>query len=200
VTPVFNTHRMVKEYNERLYEPAAAKHRELLAGDCAEAVEISRWKTRIRHDWPQVRISDVHLASEDRLSVTVGEKLSVTARVHLGDIDPKFVRVQAYFGEAANSTIGKASIIDLDDSKKADKGDYLYTGAISATESGAYGLTNSGSLPGLDSGQHVHFSVRRYATRAAICGSSYFSAKEGISPLMPPRIVVAMRALLSARL
>ena len=140
VTPVFNTHRMVKEYNERLYEPAAAKHRELLAGDCAEAVEISRWKARIRHDWPQVRISDVHLASEDRLSVTVGEKLSVTARVHLGDIDPKFVRVQAYFGEAANSTIGKASIIDLDDSKKADKGDYLYTGAISATESGAYGL------------------------------------------------------------
>jgi len=140
VTPVFTTHRMVKEYNERLYEPAAIKHRELLSDDCAKASEISHWKARIRQDWPQVRISDVHLASEDRLSVTVGETVKVTARVRLGDIDPKFVRVQAYFGETLNSSIGKASIIDLDDLKKGEKGEYLYSGEIRATESGAYGL------------------------------------------------------------
>ncbi len=140
VTPVFNTHRMVKEYNERLYERAAGKHRELIENGCAKATEIGQWKTRIRHDWPQVRISDVHLASEGRLSVTVGETLSVTARVHLGDIDPKFVRVQAYLGETANAMIGKASIVDLEKCKKAEHGDYLYDGEIHATESGAYGL------------------------------------------------------------
>ena len=140
VTPVFNTHRMVKEYNERLYEPASGKHRELSEHDCAKATEISKWKARIRNDWPQVRISDVHLASEERLSVTVGETLGVSARVHLGDIDPKFVRVQAYYGEAHNAAIGKASIVDLDDCKKAEQGDYLYHGEIRATESGAYGL------------------------------------------------------------
>jgi starch phosphorylase len=140
VTPVFNTHRMVKEYNERLYEPAAYRHREMLEHECAKASEISQWKSRIRHDWPQVRISDVHLASEERMSVTVGETLGVSARVHLGDIDPKFVQVQAYFGEAVNSSIGKATIVDLDDSKKAGGGDYLYNGSIKATESGAYGL------------------------------------------------------------
>jgi len=140
VTPVFNTHRMVKEYNERLYEPAALKHRELAEDNCAKAGEVSKWKRSIRHDWPQVRISDVHLASEGQLSVTVGEKLGVTARVHLGDIDPKFVQVQAYFGEASNSSIAKASIANLDDCKKAEHGDYIYHGEISATESGAYGL------------------------------------------------------------
>ncbi len=140
VTPVFNTHRMVKEYNERLYEPAAGKHRELLEHNCANAVEIARWKERIRHDWPQVRISDVHLASEEKLSVTVGEKLGVSARVHLGEIEPKFVQVQAYFGETSNSSIGKATVVDLSDCKKTDHGDYLYNGEISATESGAYGL------------------------------------------------------------
>ncbi len=74
------------------------------------------------------------------MSVTVGETLGVSARVHLGDIDPKFVRVQAYFGEAVNASIGKAAIVDLDDCKKADHGDYLYHGEIRATESGAYGL------------------------------------------------------------
>jgi len=140
VTPVFNTHRMVKEYNERLYEPAAVKHRELFDNNCAKATEISKWKARIRHDWPQVRISDVHLSSEERMSVTVGETLTVSARVHLGDIDPKFVLVQAYFGETANSSIGKANIVDLDDCKKSEHGDYLYRGEFRATESGAYGL------------------------------------------------------------
>jgi starch phosphorylase len=140
VTPVFNTHRMVTEYNERLYEPAADRHRELSEKNCAKATEISQWKARIRHDWPQVRISDVHLGSEDRLSVTVGEKLTVSVRLHLGDIDPKFVRVQAYFGETANAVIAKATIVDLNDCTKADRGDYLYHGEIPAMESGAYGL------------------------------------------------------------
>ena len=140
VTPVFNTHRMVKEYNERLTSRPPSSTRELSGDGCAKATEISQWKARIRHDWPQVRISDVHIASEDRLSVTVGEKLGVSARVHLGDIEPKFVQVQAYYGEEANSTIGKASIVDLSDCKKAEHGDYLYRGEITAAESGAYGL------------------------------------------------------------
>ena len=32
VVPVFNTHRMVKEYNERLYEPAAQAHADARRG------------------------------------------------------------------------------------------------------------------------------------------------------------------------
>src|SRR5207244_8964935 len=68
VTPVFNTHRMVREYNERLYEPAATKQTELSANECAKATEISEWKNRVRKDWPQVRIADVQIASGERLS------------------------------------------------------------------------------------------------------------------------------------
>jgi glycogen phosphorylase len=140
VTPEFNTHRMVTEYNERLYEPAANKHRELHSDKCAEALEISKWKTQIRKDWPQVRISDVQLTDADLINVIVGEKIKVTAKVHLGNIEPKYVRVQAFYGETQNSAIGKATIIDLDDTKKAGNGDYLYSGEIAATDSGAYGL------------------------------------------------------------
>jgi len=140
VTPVFNTHRMVREYYERLYQPAAGRRRQLSEKKCAAATELSQWKARIRHDWPQVRISEVHLAIEDSLSVTVGEQLKVSARVHLGDIEPKFVQVQAYFGEAANSSIGKATIVNLDDCSQTEHGDYMYHGQIAAEESGAYGL------------------------------------------------------------
>ena len=140
VTPVFNTHRMVREYNERLYEPAAAKQTELSASSFTKAAEISQWKDRMRREWPQVSIFDVQIANSDRTNVTVGETLEVSARVHLGAIEPKFVQVQAYFGEAENNTISKPSIIDLSDSKKLDNGNHLFRGSIPASESGAYGL------------------------------------------------------------
>src|SRR6202035_4203057 len=55
VTPIFNTHRMVKEYTERLYVPAAQAYREFSQNDCAAANDLSQWKSRIRNDWPQIR-------------------------------------------------------------------------------------------------------------------------------------------------
>src|SRR5438874_1756036 len=53
VTPVFNTHRMVKEYTERLYIPAAKSHADFSDQGCAAAVQLSQWKTKIRKDWAQ---------------------------------------------------------------------------------------------------------------------------------------------------
>lgn len=140
VTPVFNTHRMVREYNERLYESAAAKQAELSSGKCAKSIEVSRWKDRVRQVWPHVSIYDVHVASEGRVNVTVGESLDISAKVHLGALEPKFVRVQAYFGEADNNTIGKPTVVDLDSPERIDHGNYLYRGSIPASDSGAYGL------------------------------------------------------------
>src|SRR5216117_2893554 len=43
ITPVFNTHRMVKDYAERLYFPAARAHREFSQGNCAAAAKLSKW-------------------------------------------------------------------------------------------------------------------------------------------------------------
>src|SRR5437763_5561426 len=84
VTPVFNTHRMVKEYTERLYVPAAQAYREFSQDDCAAATDLSQWKTRIRKDWPQIRIDQVEVANKDRKNIPVGDSLEVSARVHLG--------------------------------------------------------------------------------------------------------------------
>src|SRR5246127_141482 len=58
VTPVFNTHRMVKEYTERLYIPAARSHVDFARDNSAGATELSQWKSKMRKDWPQVRIQD----------------------------------------------------------------------------------------------------------------------------------------------
>src|SRR5438094_196228 len=147
VTPVFNTHRMVKEYTERLYIPAAKSHKDFSRDNCAAATHLSQWKTQIRKDWPEVRISDVQIGNKDRQSILVGESLQITARVHLGAVDPQHVRVETYHGEADNGDIRNPTATVLDQASQADgDGNYLYQGSVPASESGTYGFSVRGVL------------------------------------------------------
>src|SRR5882757_5041772 len=142
VTPVFNTQRMVKEYTERLYVPAAKSHENFSREGCGAATHLSQWKTQMRKDWPQVRISDVQIGNKDRQSILVGESLEITARVHLGAVDPQHVRVEAYNGEVDNGDIRNPSATLLNQTGNADgNGNYIYQGAVPASESGTYGFS-----------------------------------------------------------
>jgi len=142
VTPVFNTQRMVKEYTERLYIPAVKSHEDFSRDSCGAATQLSHWKVQMRKDWPQVQISDVQIANKDRQNILVGESLQVSARVHLGAVDPKHVRVEVYHGEADNGAIRNPTSTVLNQSSLADgDGNYLYQGSVPATESGTYGFS-----------------------------------------------------------
>jgi starch phosphorylase len=142
VTPVFNTHRMVEEYNERLYEHAALAQSRLSAGGGKKAIEIANWKQKIRELWPQVRVSDVEVLNPDRLGIPVGESVKIRAKVQLGDLQPDFVRVQAYYGESMDAQIARPTICDLVEFEKLSApGEYQYFGTIPAQESGSYGFS-----------------------------------------------------------
>jgi len=141
VTPVFNTHRMVKEYTERLYIPAARSHENFAQNGCEPATQLSQWKARMRKDWPQVRIHDVQVGNKDRQNILVGESLQVSAHVYLGDVDPNHVRVEAYHGEADNGGIKNPSVSVLNASGRNGDGSYLYQGLVPASDSGAYGFS-----------------------------------------------------------
>jgi alpha-glucan phosphorylases len=141
VTPVFNTHRMVMEYTERLYAPAAKAYREFCQDNCVAATGLSEWKTQMRKQWPQVRIDEVHVDNADRQSIPVGESVQVSARVHLGSVDPQQVRVEAYHGEADNGGIKNPVITRLEQAGQNGDGSYIYRGAVPASESGAYGFS-----------------------------------------------------------
>ena len=142
VTPVFNTHRMVQEYTERLYRPAELAQEEFARDDCRAAIELSQWKARIRKDWAQVQISDVQIGNEDRHNILVGAALRVSAKVQLGGVDPQHVRVEAYHGEADNDQVRNPAVTPLyqSDQREGD-GNYLYHGSVPATESGMYGFS-----------------------------------------------------------
>lgn len=141
VTPIFNTHRMVKEYTERLYIPAAQSHGNFSQNGCEPATHLSQWKSHMRKVWPQVRIYDVQVGNKDRQNILVGESLQVSAHVNLGDVDPSHVRVEAYHGEAENGGIKNPSVTVLNPSGRNGDGSYVYEGSVPASESGAYGFS-----------------------------------------------------------
>jgi starch phosphorylase len=103
---------------------------------------LSQWKTKMRKDWPQVQVSDVQVANKDQQSVSVGESLQISARVHLGAVDPQHVRVEAYHGEVDNGDLRNPTATVLNQSSQADgNGNYIYQGSVPATESGTYGFS-----------------------------------------------------------
>ncbi len=140
ITPVFNTDRMVSEYTERLYEPAARANAVLAAKNGAKARILSEWKDSIRAAWPAVRVDVVEVERAGG-SVQVGDSLPVRATVHLGSLGPENVTVQAYYGEEFNAQILSPSTTGLELAAKLDGGAYLYRGTVAAADSGSYGLS-----------------------------------------------------------
>lgn len=146
IVPVYNTHRMVSEYNESLYEPAASAFSVMSENHCRNAVALSKWKAEIRPLWSAIRVNDYSITYDVADGTTarelfyVGEQLKVTAHVHLGGVKPENVRVQAYFGPVDKSRITVPSIVDLQLEKHTDDANYVFAGLVPASESGSYGL------------------------------------------------------------
>jgi starch phosphorylase len=88
-----------------------------------------------------VRIYDVQISNKDRQNIPVGESLELSARIHLGGVDPKHVRVEAYHGESENGGIKNPAVTILNEGSQNGDGSYIYQGSVPASESGAYGFS-----------------------------------------------------------
>lgn len=144
IVPMFNTHRMVKEYDRFLYEPAAAAHRLMEKNNFEKARELSHWKKEMIRLWPEVAVLEYQIvAVEQQESFLVGEEIFIKAIVKLGQIQPEHVRVQAYFGPSEKNVIMSPQVQEIQKVMPlapAGDGIYEYSGKIPAAESGSYGL------------------------------------------------------------
>ncbi len=138
LSPVFSTNRMVAEYAERFYLPAA-KRLIRLAGDKARVESLLAWRKRLHAHGSEVKVThvDVDGGSSEFL---VGSKLKVSARVSLGGLSPADVGVEAYYGlVAADGSIGEGAHIDLALSQSSGA-DHLYAGEVECARSGSCGF------------------------------------------------------------
>ncbi len=89
--------RMVREYVERLYIPAAHAAREISANDYALARDLAAWKVTARDSWSQVRVEHVEVSGV-HAGLQLGAEISIRAYLALGTMRPDDVMVEVVHG------------------------------------------------------------------------------------------------------
>jgi starch phosphorylase len=89
LAPQFSSNRMVKEYVQQLYHPAAATHEKRCAQQGQLAKQLHDWLNALKLHWDQVRFGNTQVEK------TVNG-WSFLVQIYLGEILPEQIRVQLY--------------------------------------------------------------------------------------------------------
>lgn len=137
----FNTHRMVQQYTDSCYMEAHRRYRNFQADKGARAEALSAWIDRIRAHWRDVRIEAVDPRPLE--GIAVGDRVSAGARVHLGELAPKDVCVQMYWGRLNPSgEITNPKVEVMTPSTRHNTAVYSFEASVAVCcESGTHGFT-----------------------------------------------------------
>ncbi|MGD9530700.1 MAG: DUF3417 domain-containing protein, partial [Pseudonocardia sp.] len=95
--PAVQASRMVREYVQDWYVPAARAATEITTGEFAAARELAAYRATLSAAWPRVRVGAVDASGLPDTPV-VGAPMTVRAEVHLAGLDPSDVCVEAAIG------------------------------------------------------------------------------------------------------
>ena len=137
--PQFSCNRMLHEYTERFYLPAARFGARMTANKLERARQLAHWKSNLQQNWSQVRFEN--LAAQDDGMPSVGGGLEVRAGVRLGAINPNDLSVELYYGPLnAERHITNPRAVPMKWQSCQD-GIHYYTGVIPCEHSGLHGYT-----------------------------------------------------------
>ncbi len=113
LSPVFSTHRMVRDYATNAYVPASQWLTKMMNDDCTHAIELAKWKQKVHGTWPAIRVESVNQDSPDKL--TVGNDVKVKTSIRLEDLKPDDVEVQLYAGRIdSHGQLKQTEVINMD--------------------------------------------------------------------------------------
>ncbi|HEY4571294.1 MAG TPA: alpha-glucan family phosphorylase [Kribbella sp.] len=132
--------RMVRDYVEQLYVPAAQSSRSLNA-TYDGARELAAWKQKVVAAWPQIRVDHVELqglGDVPQLGTTVG----IRAFAALGDLAPADISVEVLHGRVdANDEITDPvrTLLSLAETYEGNR--HRYEGELKLDRTGPFGYT-----------------------------------------------------------
>ncbi len=138
VNSVFNTNRMVQEYVEKAYAPAAMRALALNSNELKRAQSLADWRKRLVREWDKIRVEQIETNVKDPMHV--GAQLEVHAKIHLGSLQPTDVEVQLFHGLIDNSgEVAKPFSVSMSPNGTVGNGAVTFKGNIACKASGQYG-------------------------------------------------------------
>ncbi len=132
--------RMVTDYENRYYLPAARQGDLLLAENADKAKKLTEQVKRLRSLWKNIQINPPVRQSAE--PYRVGDSFQVTAEVNLAELAPDEVEVELYYGNLKSLEVLSASRIEpmtvLED---RGNGHHLYGCNLKCDVSGRFGFT-----------------------------------------------------------
>jgi starch phosphorylase len=92
----FCAQQMVANYNKIFYMPAIAHYYDLTQDKAAQAIRLKNFHERLREKWCAVSIEPP--VRKESGSLRVGESLTISTIVHLGELTPDEVDVEVFYG------------------------------------------------------------------------------------------------------
>jgi glycogen phosphorylase len=135
--PYIAADRMLRDYVEALYEPAALQRKEMTSDDFARSKGLAEWKARIKDGWDDVRVLDVE---GEVTAAGVGEERTVAATVRVGQVSTDDISVQLAHGPVgANGELVDPVLIRMQDDY-CEEGTCTYRGSFITERAGLYGF------------------------------------------------------------
>jgi starch phosphorylase len=137
--PRFNTDRMVCQYIEDFYLPAAKGYDKLAENGFQGARDLAAWRGKIENAWKGCVIKEVkHVEMEN---FRIGDSFPVTVWVDLNNLEPGDVMVQLQNGtiDSVGNLVGtRQHLLKLEE--REEDGRYRYAGEIHCSETGRQGF------------------------------------------------------------
>lgn len=95
IIPHFNAQRMVMDYVRQFYGPARDQHKRLKENQAAPAVELSRWKKKVKKSWSGV---SMQLVDKVPTEIKYHEALPITVSAVLNGLSQDDVVVECLLG------------------------------------------------------------------------------------------------------
>ncbi|GAA2778864.1 alpha-glucan family phosphorylase [Saccharopolyspora taberi] len=103
--PRVQSSRMVREYVDHHYAPAARSAKAVATADYQGAKEIADYRARLSAAWTWVKISDTEMSVQGGGTPLLGGQVVVRAQVDLAGLDPSDVDVEVVVGRVDDSDV-----------------------------------------------------------------------------------------------
>lgn len=136
ITPVFSTRRMVEEYVQHLYLPAAARWRKMTQDGYVRGQRLAAWRARAAAAWPKVVL---RTQGPTEATIRLGQTITINADVALDNLTPDDVIVEMVYGRQTEEGLTELQAIPMTWVSEIEPGWHRYQAMIQPTISGKLG-------------------------------------------------------------